>query len=97
MNQIKRMNQLSETTRYFLKRFAAYALLFAIIGYCRVHFRSGPCTPNLDIVTYLMAGIICLVLLIKNGAQAIFWRQQAKAHSFLIHLAGAFTLYLMGA
>ena len=85
-----------ETSRYALKRIMGYVVLFATVGFCFVNFKTGPCTPNLDIVSYLVAGIICLFLLLKNLIRLMFFRNRTNGYSVLIHLFATLVLCVMG-
>ncbi|PSR54097.1 hypothetical protein AHMF7605_11475 [Adhaeribacter arboris] len=52
-------------------------------------FKSGPCTPNLDILSIFLIGPISLILLIKNLGK-LFAKHPTK-YSTLIHGVGLLT------
>jgi uncharacterized membrane protein (DUF485 family) len=59
-------------------------LIVVLINYSG-KFKSGPCTPNLDILSGLLLVIFNLILLIVNGVLAFVMKKQTKL-SFAIHL-----------
>jgi hypothetical protein len=79
MNQEKR-NALLSLIFYVLVTIAI--VLINISG----KFKSGPCTPNLDVMSFFLIGPISLILLMINGIQ-IFWMKKQTKYSFFIHLA----------
>lgn len=56
-------------------------------------FKSGPCTPGLDLLSFFLLGPISIVLLIKNGLSAFCYERQTK-QSFLIYVF-ALTIWLL--
>ena len=90
------MALLTETSWYVLKRIVGYVGLFLTVGFCFINFKTGPCTPNLDIASFLVAGSICLFLLLKNLVRLVLFKKRTNAYSVLIHLAASLVLYLIG-
>jgi len=58
-------------TRFLVTRILGYAVVFLCVWYCKLNFKSGPCTPNLDIFSWLIATALSIILLLKNGVQLI--------------------------
>src|SRR5690242_17881380 len=58
---------------------------------CSGAFKSGPCTPNLDVLFFLLALIVTPVLFVISTVQLI---RKGKLYlfSFIIHLSAFFTL-----
>jgi hypothetical protein len=48
-------------------------------------FKSGPCTPNLDVLSIFLLAIFNVILLIVNAVMAFGMKKQTK-YSFFIHL-----------
>lgn len=74
------------------KRNLALTLLFYLISVLTItvinmsgQFKSGPCTPSLDIVCYFLLGPLILIFLIINGVSKFYFHKQTK-YSFYIHL-----------
>lgn len=78
MNQEKRNALLSIT-------FYSIAIITIIITNTSSQFKSGPCTPNLDLLSFLLIGPLSFILLVINGILAFGMEKQTK-YSFLIHL-----------
>jgi hypothetical protein len=74
----------------------AYLAGFLIIWFCGVNFKSGPCTPNLDIFSWLIAVGISLLLLIKNLFLALSTKRQTKFYSLSIHAIAFVALVIWG-
>ena len=75
---------------------AGYVLLFSTVGYCFANFKTGPCTPNLDIASFMVAGIVCLCLLLKNLVELLRFKTRTNGYSVLVHLTATLILYLWG-
>jgi hypothetical protein len=48
-------------------------------------FKSGPCTPNLDIFSVFIVIVLSVILLIINGIGFFILKRQTR-YSFTIHL-----------
>ncbi|MBV9987507.1 MAG: hypothetical protein JO301_07505 [Chitinophagaceae bacterium] len=71
-----------------------YLLLAGILIFLSRNFRSGPCTPNLDVLGYLLALIGCFILFVrylvktfteKNKMLLLFALIHASALGLLLH------------
>jgi hypothetical protein len=49
-------------------------------------FKSGPCTPGLDVLSWLLFGLVAFGLLVRSILIAI-WRKKRDWISLLIHAA----------
>jgi hypothetical protein len=78
---------MSRELRNALFSIAFYIIVLAAILYFNAsgRYKSGPCTPNLDILSVFFLGPLSLMLLIRNGIWAFVMKKQTK-YSFLIHL-----------
>lgn len=54
-------------------------------------FKSGPCTPDLDILSFFILGSLSLILLIINGILAFGFKRNTQ-QSFNTHIV-AFTIW----
>jgi hypothetical protein len=70
---------------FLVKRVLLYAFAFVAVWYCGMNFKSGPCTPNLDIFSWLMANLLSLVLLLKNVLQFAISKERKRIYSIIIH------------
>jgi len=70
---------------FLVKRVLWYAFAFVTVWYCGMNFKSGPCTPNLDIFCWFMATLSSLVLLLKNMVQLAVSREKKKIYSISLH------------
>ncbi|PSR53970.1 hypothetical protein AHMF7605_10790 [Adhaeribacter arboris] len=87
----------SRNKYYFLKRGFIYLFTFISIGFCIQNFKSGPCTPNLDVLSWLVALLVSSIVLVKNMIQAIFTQKLMRVYGTFIHLAGLTLLYFVDA
>jgi hypothetical protein len=78
MNQ-ERRNALLSITFYVI------AVLTIIIINVSGKFKSGPCTPNLDLLSFFFLGPLSFILLVINGISKVVMNKQTK-YSFIIHL-----------
>lgn len=69
------------------KSLLAYGIIAVIIILINISgaFKSGPCTPNLDVMSVLFIGPISIVLFVINLLQRIS-RKRATTYSTIIHL-----------
>lgn len=77
MNQEKK-NALKSIIFYVL------ALLTIVIINFSGKFKSGPCTPNLDVLSVFIFIILNVILLIINGIKAFVMNKQTKV-STIVH------------
>jgi len=75
-----------------LLSFNFYALAILVIFLIAIsgRFKSGPCTPNLDILSVIFLYLISFILLLINGVRVFYYKKPNK-YSFYIHLI-AFSL-----
>jgi len=74
------------------KRNAVLTLIFYVISIFTIviinvsgKFKSGPCTPNLDVFSVFIVIAINIILLFINGLRGLVMKKPTKL-SFLIHL-----------
>lgn len=72
--------------------FYVVALPLTVIINMSGAFKSGPCTPNLDVVSVLLLALLTILLLFINGFLAFGLERETK-YSFFIHL-GVFVIGL---
>ncbi|MBC5839223.1 hypothetical protein [Flavobacterium muglaense] len=65
-----------------------YGLAIVTILYVNVsgQYKSGPCTPNLDIMSVFLIGPISFILMVFNGFLLSYLHKETK-YSFRIHLS----------
>lgn len=78
MNREKR-NALLSIIFYFI------AVLTIILINNSGNFKSGPCTPNLDVLSFFLLGPFSLISLILNCILA-FVKEKPTKYSIIIHL-----------
>lgn len=61
-----------------MKQVLWYAFAFIDVWYCGTNFKSGPCTPNLDIFSWVIASLLSLLLLLKILVEFAFSREKKK-------------------
>lgn len=86
------MNEEKTNVQFSILFYVISAAIIAIINVSG-EFKSGPCAPNLDVVSYLLVAFSSVILLIINGFKAFVMNKQTK-YSFFIHLA-VLTLWLI--
>lgn len=74
--------------RTAVKSIIVYIVLLLIIIAINVSgkFKSGPCSPNLDILSVFGGIIINITLLIINGIKAFVMKREARLSTF-VHFA----------
>jgi hypothetical protein len=65
--------------------FYSIALILITIANTSSQFKSGPCTPNFDLISLFLLGPLSFILLLINGVQA-FIRNKQNKYSFYLHL-----------
>lgn len=72
-----------------------YGLAVVTILYANLsgQYKSGPCTPSLDIMSFFLIGPISFILMVFNGLLLTFLHKETK-YSFRIHL-GALLIWAM--
>jgi len=78
-------------------RVFGYAMTFLLVWFCRLNFKSGPCTPNLDIFSWFIATAVSFILLVKSIVRFVISRDKRRMYSFSIHLVAFGLLWLYGA
>ncbi|SKB77335.1 hypothetical protein SAMN05421800_10862 [Chryseobacterium balustinum] len=66
--------------------FYLIAILTIIVINVSGKFKSGPCTPNLDVLSFFILAILNVILLIINGIKAFIMKKETKL-STIVHLA----------
>lgn len=79
-----------------IKIIIGYLLTFLLVWYCGVHFKTGPCAPNLDILVWFTALLTSLFLFIKKIILTLYHKEREKFPAVVIHLIGFGLLSLMG-
>lgn len=79
MNQEKK-NALKSIVFYII------AILVIILINIPEKFKSGPCTPNLDVLSVFVFMILNVILLIINGIKVVVMKKETKI-STIVHLA----------
>jgi hypothetical protein len=64
--------------------FYAISILIIIAINVSGKFKSGPCTPNLDILSVFILVVLNIILLVINGIKAFVIKKQTNL-SFVIH------------
>jgi len=79
---------MSQEKKNALKSIMFYliAILTIIVINVSGKFKSGPCTPNLDVLSVFILAILNVILLIINGIKAFIMKKETKL-STIIHLA----------
>lgn len=72
-----------------------YGLAIVTILYVNLsgQYKSGPCTPNLDIMSVFLIGPVSFILMVLNGLLLSFLHKETK-YSFRIHL-GVLLIWIM--
>ncbi|REC41904.1 hypothetical protein DRF69_13190 [Chryseobacterium sp. 5_R23647] len=66
--------------------FYLIAILTIIVINVSGKFKSGPCTPNLDVLSVFILAILNVILLIINGIKAFIMKKETKL-STIVYLA----------
>ncbi|OBW42722.1 hypothetical protein AB670_00935 [Chryseobacterium sp. MOF25P] len=79
---------MSQEKKNALKSIMFYliAILTIIVINVSGKFKSGPCTPNLDVLLVFILAILNVILLIINGIKAFIMKKETKL-STIVHLA----------
>ncbi|AZB28566.1 hypothetical protein EB354_04410 [Chryseobacterium balustinum] len=79
---------MSQEKKNALKSIMFYliAILTIIVINVSGKFKSGPCTPNLDVLSFFILAILNVILLIINGIKAFIMKKETKL-STIVHLA----------
>lgn len=66
--------------------FYVIAILIIVLINISGKFKSGPCTPNLDVLSVFIFIILNVILLIINGIKAFAMKKEMRL-SIIVHLA----------
>lgn len=79
---------MSQEKKNALKSIVFYiiAILMIVVINISGKFKSGPCTPNLDVLSVFVFMILNVILLIINGIKAFVMKKETKI-STIVHLA----------
>lgn len=66
--------------------FYVIAILIIVLINISGKFKSGPCTPNLDVLSVFIFIILNVILLIINGIKALAMKKEMRL-STIVHLA----------
>ena len=71
-----------------IKSIVLYVIAILIIVLINISgkFKSGPCTPNLDVLSVFIFIILNVILLIINGIKAFAMKKEMRL-SIIVHLA----------
>lgn len=61
-----------------------YVVVISIVWLAAKQFPSGPCTPNLDVLSFLVAIVISLILWIRK-AFLTFAINKVNVYSLIVH------------
>lgn len=77
---------MNQEKRNALKSIIFYAIALSLIALINVsgQFKSGPCTPNLDVLSIFILAVSNMILLIVNGVMAFAMKKETK-YSFFVH------------
>ena len=71
-----------------------YVFSFSVLAFCIKYFKSGPCTPNLDMFSFLIFNVIsiggilvCFYQLIRRNKEAI--------PKLILHITALLILYIV--
>jgi hypothetical protein len=81
---------------YIIKRVLYYAFAFILIWSCGMNFKSGPCTPNLDVFAWFIFALLSLILVVKNFVQFAVSKDEKRIYSVSIHSIGLLLLWAWG-
>ncbi|AZA75064.1 hypothetical protein EG358_15385 [Chryseobacterium indoltheticum] len=78
---------MSQEKKNAIKSIVFYLIAILIIVLINVSgkFKSGPCTPNLDVLSVFILAILNVILLIINGIKAFIMKKETKL-STILHL-----------
>ncbi|AWG23492.1 hypothetical protein FFWV33_19115 [Flavobacterium faecale] len=77
---------MKEEKRNTLKTLVFYAFVFVCILFVNISgkFKSGPCTPNLDVLSIFLIGPVSFILMLVNGIKYFHMERETK-FSFYLH------------
>ena len=78
MNQEEKKNALVSIVFYVI------SILMIVAINVSGKFKSGPCTPNLDVLSVFLLAILNIVLMIANGIRGFLFGKQTRL-SFCVH------------
>jgi hypothetical protein len=76
-----------------LKQVLWYTFAFIGVWYCGKNFRSGPCTPGLDVFSWLFITGSSFLLLSKNVFVLVLAKDKERIYSIAIHAVAFFLLW----
>ena len=71
-----------------------YAAAILAILYCSKYYKTGPCTPNLDILSFLLLLPLSFALLAQSFLRIVTRKQERKI-PFFIHIVGVATMLFL--
>lgn len=79
---------MSQEKKNALKSIVFYVIAILVIALINISgkFKSGPCTPNLDVLSVFIFIILNVILLIINGIKAFAMKKEMRL-STIVHLA----------
>lgn len=79
---------MSQEKKNALKSIMFYLIAILVIALINISgkFKSGPCTPNLDVLSVFIFIILNIILLIINGIKAFAMKKEMRL-STIVHLA----------
>lgn len=79
---------MSQEKKNALKSIVFYIIAILVIALINISgkFKSGPCTPNLDVLSVFIFIILNVILLIINGIKAFAMKKEMRL-STIVHLA----------
>lgn len=79
---------MSQEKKDALKSIVFYIIAILVIVVINISgkFKSGPCTPNLDVLSVFIFIILNVILLIINGIKAFAMKKEMRL-STIVHLA----------
>jgi len=83
--------------RHHVKFTASYhAIAFPVVAITMIspQFRTGPCSPGLDLVTYLADGIITMGMFVTSSVKLIF-KGRTYLWAFVINLLALVILLIL--
>jgi hypothetical protein len=82
-----------------MKRYILFAIYYvvaiSIVIYCGIYFKTGPCTPNLDILSWIVFSFIGIILFVREILLYGF-RKKIDVVSTIINFVGLCILFALG-
>jgi hypothetical protein len=69
-----------------------YAVSFSILVICSKYFKSGPCTPNFDVLAFLIFNVISLVSILVCLILIVL-RKKENIPRLILHIIALLILY----